>query len=86
MYIVITIIVLFLLIALFTIKRKEGFITGTELRHAKLNDLGGVDYVDRMPPPWRGENGCFRYPCPATFDKDIVCWYCPWIYSVPQLE
>lgn len=86
MYIIIILVVLVILLGLNFMRTQEGFITSTEFRHAKLNDFGGVDYVDRMPPPWRGENGCFRYPCPETFDKNIACWYCPWIYYDAQNE
>jgi len=56
-------------------------------RHAKLNDFDGVMYVDRMPPPWRiNDNSCFEYPCPAVFEKDVVCWKCMWREAEPQNE
>ncbi|QKF94333.1 hypothetical protein QKU48_gp0875 [Fadolivirus algeromassiliense] len=86
MYIIIFFVLIVALLASMSIRPVEGFITNTQFRHAKLNELGGVDYVDTMPPPWRGENGCFRHPCPSTFDQDIACWICPWVYSMPQNE
>ena len=56
-----------------------------DYRHAKLNDFGGVDYVDNLSPYFRGEK-CFEYPCPETFKRNIACWKCPWTYSLPQIE
>jgi len=59
---------------------------GISTRHAKLNDCGGVDYVDKMPPYWRNEHGCYRYPCPSVFDENVVCWKCHWSFGKPQLN
>jgi hypothetical protein len=64
---------------------KETFID-TGPRHVKLNDFGGVDYVDRMPPVWRGEGPCSVVTCPAVFADDTVCWKCQWRIAEPQNE
>lgn len=59
---------------------------GVSVRHVKLNDWGGVDYVDQMPPYWRNEHGCYQFPCPSVFDENVVCWKCMWRYSQPNNE
>ena len=68
---------LLLILMLFKLVMPETFID-TGPRHVKLNQMDGVDYVDRMPPLWRGEGPCAVYPCPAVFEGDTVCWKCDW--------
>jgi hypothetical protein len=79
-YIILGIIIILLL------RRSDEHFVDTGMRHVKLNDWGGIEYVDRRPPYWRGDRSCFRYPCPAVFADDTVCWKCDWLYSSPQNE
>ena len=83
---IILLILLLLIILWFIQSRDRETFVDTGPRHAKLNQFDGVDYVDRMPPLWRGEGPCFVYPCPSTFEKDVVCWKCLWRADEPQNE
>ena len=55
------------------------------VRHARLNEYGGVVYVDKRPPSARGEYSCYPQTCPSVFQKDIVCWKCSDIAYYPQV-
>ena len=46
------------------------------IKHVKLNDWGGIEYVDGMPPCARGEHSCTPVVCPSVFEKGVMCWVC----------
>lgn len=48
------------------ISKVRGKRYGIDIMHAKLNNYGGVDYVDKYPPFWRGEYSCQHVPCPQN--------------------
>ena len=85
-YISILIIILLLLGLIRIISQKQETFIDTGARHVKLNQSDGVEYVDRMPPAWRGEGPCSVYPCPSIFENDAVCWKCHWREAEPQNE
>lgn len=62
----------------------ENFAIWPTNRHAKLNDFGGVDYVDDKPPWARGEGSCVPRVCPAVYEKDVICWQCSSYIEEPQ--
>lgn len=87
--IIIIIIILILITILYKLYKlciKQEHFDTSGGRHAKLDDWDSVMYVDNQPPPWRGDQSCFKYPCPSVFEKDIKCWKCFWRESEPQNE
>lgn len=79
------ILVLLLLYILYVVQKGklETFID-TGPRNVKFDRFGYIDYVDRMPPSWRGERSCLEFPCPRSFDKNTICWKCLSIQDEPQ--
>lgn len=80
------IMIIILIIILYKLSNSTESFHNTGIRHAKLNDWDGVISVDNLPPSWRGDRSCFKYPCPAVFEQDITCWKCLWRESEPQNE
>ena len=62
--------------------RNEGFTQ----RHAMINYRRNADYISTISPPEKGIQNCIPIPCPDGFGKDVICWGCKDIISLPQNE
>jgi len=76
MYIIIAVCIMIFFIMRWSSVKAEGFLTYPKRRHAKLNDMGGIDYVSTRPPKCRGEYSCGITACPDLFPEDVICWKC----------
>ncbi len=81
---IIAIVVALLILSLIRKPGAEGFRSCR--RHAVMDDFNILMYMSNEEPHKIGDHSCYIVPCPATYEKNILCWKCESRQHKPQLE
>ena len=64
----------------------EGFTITAGRRHAVMDGYNCLKYVSKTKPCTIRDHSCHLVPCPAIYEKDVLCWKCESREHKPQYE